>query len=196
MAPRANWKGYLKLSLVSCPIALYPAVSAAERLSFRQVNRRTGHRLRHQLVDSVTGEAVESADKGRGYQVGAEQFLLVEDRDLEWARQARPQPGAPTIVEPPTTRPRAAAPRAVPDEDEVNREDEAQEVTETELVPPPRPQNTHTIEIERFVPVGQIDARYFEKPYYITPPRGDRPGSVRRHPRRDARKEHGRTWPG
>jgi Ku protein len=44
-----------------------------------------------------------------------------------------------------------------------------QEVAESELAPPPRPQNTHTIEIERFVPVGQIDARYFEKPYYITP---------------------------
>ena len=55
-ASRAFWKGYLKLSFVSCPVALYPATSAAERVSFRQVNRRTGHRLRHKLVDSVTGE--------------------------------------------------------------------------------------------------------------------------------------------
>ena len=46
MAPRSNWKGYLKLSLVSCPIALYPATSATERVSFRQVNRQTGNRLR------------------------------------------------------------------------------------------------------------------------------------------------------
>jgi len=59
-ASRAYWKGYLKLSFVSCPIALYPATSPAERISFRQVNRRTGHRLRHKLVDSVTGEAVDS----------------------------------------------------------------------------------------------------------------------------------------
>ena len=68
-ASRPYWKGFLKLSLVSCPIALYPAISAAERLSFRQVNRRTGHRLRHQLVDTVTGETVHAADKGRGYEV-------------------------------------------------------------------------------------------------------------------------------
>jgi DNA end-binding protein Ku len=58
-AARANWKGYLRLSLVSCPIALYPAISPAERVSFRQVNRQTGNRLRQQLVDSVTGEVVE-----------------------------------------------------------------------------------------------------------------------------------------
>jgi DNA end-binding protein Ku len=169
MSPRPQWKGFLKLSLVSCPIALYPAVSAAERLSFRQVNRRTGHRLRHQLVDSVTGEAVESAEKARGYQLGADEFLLVEDRDLNRARQARPQPGAATIIEPPVTGAKAAALRAVPDEEEVGSDNAAEEEADTELAPPPRPQNTHTIEIERFVPAGQIDARYFEKPYYITP---------------------------
>ena len=56
-ASRAYWRGFLKPAFVSCPIALYPATSAAERLSFRQVNRRTGHRLKHTLVDSVTGEA-------------------------------------------------------------------------------------------------------------------------------------------
>src|SRR5690242_7938167 len=169
MSPRPKWKGFLKLSLVSCPIALYPAVSAAERISFRQVNKRTGHRLRHQLVDSVTGEAVDNADKGRGYQVGAEQFLLVEDRDLDRARQARPLPGAPNMVEPPPPKPSRAPLRAVADEDEDSREDEAREAEEIEPAPPARPQNTHTIEIERFVPVRQTDARYFEKPYYITP---------------------------
>ena len=58
-ASRAFWKGYLKLSFVSCPVALYPATSAAERVSFRQVNRRTGHRLKHKLVDSVTGDSNE-----------------------------------------------------------------------------------------------------------------------------------------
>ena len=80
---RPYWNGYLKLSFVSCPIALYPATSPAERLSFRQVNRRTGHRLKHKLVDSVTGEAVEMSDKARGYEVGENEFLLVEDQDLE-----------------------------------------------------------------------------------------------------------------
>jgi hypothetical protein len=62
---RAYWNGFLKLSFVSCPVALYPATTAAERVSFRQVNRRTGHRLKHQLVDSITGEAVETHDKAR-----------------------------------------------------------------------------------------------------------------------------------
>ena len=82
MAPaRPYWKGYLKLSLDSSPIALYPAISIAEKVSFRQVSRRTGHRLRHQLVDSVTGEVVESHDKGRGYEVGNNRFVMVEEEE-------------------------------------------------------------------------------------------------------------------
>jgi hypothetical protein len=67
----------------------YPATSAAERVSFRQVNLRTGHRLRHKLVDTVTGEAVDSSNKARGYELGENEFLLVEDRDLERARSER-----------------------------------------------------------------------------------------------------------
>src|SRR5256885_16902270 len=101
MPPRAHWKGYLKLSLVSCPIALYPAISAAERVSFRQVNRQTGNRLRQQLVDSVTGEVVQSPDKGRGYEVGQKQFLMVEEEELQSAQQearVRPYSAAPTSV--------------------------------------------------------------------------------------------------
>src|SRR5690242_3659159 len=83
MAPRPNWKGYLKLSLVSCPIALYPATSASERVSFRQINKQTGNRLRQQMVDDVTREPVEATDKGRGYEVGEGQFIPIEDEELE-----------------------------------------------------------------------------------------------------------------
>jgi DNA end-binding protein Ku len=83
MPPRPNWKGYLKLSLVSCPIALYPATSGSERVSFRQVNKQTGNRLKQQLVDSVTGEPVGPEDKGRGFEIGKNQFLMVEDEELE-----------------------------------------------------------------------------------------------------------------
>src|SRR4051812_10347082 len=102
MAPRAHWKGYLKLSLVSCPISLYPAISAAERVSFRQINRQTGNRLRQQLVDSITGEVVESHDKGRGYEVGENQFLIVKDEELETAQQeGRSRPFS--AVSPPMT---------------------------------------------------------------------------------------------
>src|ERR1700720_3040295 len=83
MAPRANWKGYLKLSLVSCPIALYPASSAAERVSLRQINKETGNRLKQQLIDAETLEPVDSEDKGRGYEVGKNEFVPVEDDELE-----------------------------------------------------------------------------------------------------------------
>jgi DNA end-binding protein Ku len=70
MAPRAYWKGYLKLSLVSCPIALYPAASSSERVSFNRINIKTGNRLEQQLVDAETGETVEKEDIGRGYEIG------------------------------------------------------------------------------------------------------------------------------
>jgi DNA end-binding protein Ku len=83
MAPRAYWKGYLKLSLVSCPIALYPASSSSERVSFNRINKKTGNRLKQQLVDSETGEPVEREDIGRGYEVGKNQFLLVEDEEID-----------------------------------------------------------------------------------------------------------------
>jgi DNA end-binding protein Ku len=117
MAPRPNWKGYLKLSLVSCAISLYPATSSSERVSFRQINKKTGHRLRQQLVDEVTREPVESEDKGRGYEVDKNVFIQVEDEELE-ALQV---------------------------------------------------ESNHTIEIDKFVPLDQIDERYHDSPYYVVP---------------------------
>ena len=83
MAPRAYWKGYLKLSLVSCPIALNPATSSSERVSFRQINKKTGNRLRQQLVDDETREPVEAEDKGKGYEVGKNEYLLMDDAELD-----------------------------------------------------------------------------------------------------------------
>ena len=83
MAPRAYWKGYLKLSLVSCPIALSPATSSSERISFRQISKKTGNRLRQQLVDEVTREPVEADDKGRGYEVDKGVYIEVDDDELE-----------------------------------------------------------------------------------------------------------------
>jgi DNA end-binding protein Ku len=173
MAPRAHWKGYLKLSLVSCPIGLYPAIAASERLSFRQVNRETGNRLRQQLVDSVTGEVVESSNKGRGYEVGENQFLLVQDEELQTAQQeARTRPFTVAPSRPP-------APAAAEDEQPVRGS--ALKLVETErreraptIVPPPAPprpivENTRTIELDRFVPREQIDPRYYNTPYYIAP---------------------------
>ena len=118
MAPaRPFWKGYLKLSLVSCPIALYTGASSTERVSFRQINKKTGNRLRQQLIDEVTREPVEGENKGRGYEYSKNAYLPVDDDELE----------AISI------------------------------------------ESNHTIEIDSFVPREQIDERYLDSPYYITP---------------------------
>ena len=118
MAPaRPYWKGYLKLSLVSCPIALYTASSSTERVSFRQIHKKTGNRLRQQLVDEITREPVASEDKGRGYEYSKNAYILVDDDELD----------AIAI------------------------------------------ESNHTIEIDSFVPREQIDERYLDSPYYITP---------------------------
>ncbi|MGC2788085.1 MAG: Ku protein [Roseiarcus sp.] len=81
--PRPYWKGYLKLSLVSCPIALYTATSPGERVAFRQINKKTGNRLRQQLVDEGTSEPIDPDDKGRGYEVDKGVYLQVEDEELD-----------------------------------------------------------------------------------------------------------------
>ncbi len=83
MAPRANWKGYLRLSLVSCPIALYPASSLSEKVSFNRINRKTGNRLKQQNVDSETGDVVPREDTARGYEVAKDQYLIVEDQEID-----------------------------------------------------------------------------------------------------------------
>ena len=83
MAARPYWRGYLKLSLVSCPIALYPATSSSERIAFRQINKKTGNRLRQQLVDEVTREPVESEDKGKGYEYAKDSYVMIDDNELE-----------------------------------------------------------------------------------------------------------------
>jgi DNA end-binding protein Ku len=81
--PRPYWKGYLKLSLVSCAVALYNASSSSERVSFNTLNRKTGNRLKQNLVDSVSGEPVDTADRVKGYQFSKGQYVMVEDADLE-----------------------------------------------------------------------------------------------------------------
>ncbi len=83
MAPRANWKGYLRLSLVSCPIALYPASSLSEKVSFNRINRKTGNRLKQQNVDSETGDVVPREDTARGFEVAKGQYLIVEDQEID-----------------------------------------------------------------------------------------------------------------
>jgi DNA end-binding protein Ku len=141
------------------------------------VNRQTGNRLRQQLVDSVTGEVVQSYERGRGYEVGQNQFLMVEEEELQTAQQEA------------KTRPYSAVPagliRQKAEEDEEPESpppkrgalSRREEPRRAEPLPPlvpraPPPvviENNRTIEIERFVPLAQIDPRYHDTPYYIAP---------------------------
>src|SRR3984893_1604608 len=82
MAPRANWKGYLRLSLVSCPILLYPATSESEKVHFNQINKATGHRIKIQRVDAETGDVVEADEIVKGYKAG-DGYIESTDEDLE-----------------------------------------------------------------------------------------------------------------
>jgi DNA end-binding protein Ku len=83
VAPRAYWKGYLKLSLVSCPIALYPATSEREKISFHQLNKDTGNRIRYRKVDAETGDEVDSAKIIKGYEVGKGDYIELDPEELE-----------------------------------------------------------------------------------------------------------------
>jgi Ku protein len=124
--------------------------------------------VRQQLVDAVTGEAIGAVEKGRGYEIGENQFLIVEDQEVEQARLARaPSPAASVSIVPsetPPMRPGKGATGAPASDD--HGEDMEESVPAVRFA---KPENTRTIEIDRFFPRAQIDARYFEKPYYIVP---------------------------
>jgi DNA end-binding protein Ku len=81
--PRAYWKGYLKLSLVSCPIELYPATSQAEKTHFHLINTKTGNRLRQQMIDEETGREVDKEHKGRGYEISKGKYVPIEEAELK-----------------------------------------------------------------------------------------------------------------
>ncbi|HYQ06007.1 MAG TPA: Ku protein [Xanthobacteraceae bacterium] len=83
MAPRAYWKGYLKLSLVSCPIALFPATSEREKISFHQINKETGNRIRYKKVDAETGDEVDNSEIVKGYEVTKGEYIELDPDELE-----------------------------------------------------------------------------------------------------------------
>src|SRR5665647_3480145 len=83
MAPRANWKGFLRLSLVTCPIALFPATSETEKVSFNQINKNTGHRIKYAKVDAETGEEVSNDDIIKGYKVDTDTYVTVDKDELD-----------------------------------------------------------------------------------------------------------------
>ncbi|KWV59231.1 Ku protein [Bradyrhizobium macuxiense] len=116
-APRAYWKGTLKLSLVSCPVALYPASTAVEKTRFHMINKDTGNRLKQQMVDAETGDVVDGDQKGRGYEIRKGEYVEIDKDELEAVQI----------------------------------------------------ESNHTIDIDSFVPEGEIDKRYLDHPYYIRP---------------------------
>ena len=83
MAPRANWKGFLRLSLVTCPVALFPATSESEKVSFNQINKNTGHRIKYAKVDAETGEEVPNDDIIKDYKVDTDTYVTVDKDDLD-----------------------------------------------------------------------------------------------------------------
>ena len=83
MAPRPAWRGYLKLSLVTCAVELSGATTNAEKISFRTLNRETGNAVRRQYIDSESGKPVDEKNEVRGYEVEKGEFLLIEDEDIE-----------------------------------------------------------------------------------------------------------------
>ncbi len=82
MAPRANWKGFLKIGEVTCPVALYTAASTSDRIAFHTINRATGHRVRRQFIDSDTGKAVEKADQVKGYEVSQGDYVVLDPKEV------------------------------------------------------------------------------------------------------------------
>jgi DNA end-binding protein Ku len=117
VAPRPYWKGYLKLSLVSCPIALYPATSEREKISFHQLNKETGNRIRYKKVDAETGDEVSNSDIVKGYEVDKGDYIELAPEELD----------AVAI------------------------------------------ESKRIIDIDEFVPRGEIDELYLRDPYYIVP---------------------------
>lgn len=81
--PRPYWKGYLRLSLVTCPIELFPASTQAEKTHFHQINKKTGNRLRQQMVDEETGKVVDKDEKGRGYELSKGRYVEIEEVELD-----------------------------------------------------------------------------------------------------------------
>jgi len=117
MAPRPNWKGFLKLSLVSCSVAMYPATSTSQRVRFNILNKKTGNRIHNEVVDAETGDPVDKDDRVKGFQFDKGQYVMVEDEEL----------------------------------DNVALE------------------STHTIDVEEFIPMSEVDRIYLDESFYIVP---------------------------
>lgn len=82
VAPRANWKGFIKFGEVACPVALYTAASSSERIAFNTLNRKTGNRVKREFVDNETGDPVERDDQVKGYEIENGQYIILEPEEV------------------------------------------------------------------------------------------------------------------
>lgn len=82
VAPRANWKGFIKFGEVACPVALYTAASSSERIAFNTLNRKTGNRVKREFVDSETGDPVQREDQVKGYEIENGQYIILEPDEV------------------------------------------------------------------------------------------------------------------
>ncbi|MDF2811437.1 MAG: Ku protein, partial [Microvirga sp.] len=82
MAPRANWKGFLKVGELSCPVALYTAASSSDRIAFHTLNRETGHRVKRQFVDPESGDAVPADQQVKGYEIAKGEYVVLEPEEV------------------------------------------------------------------------------------------------------------------
>ncbi len=117
MAPRSFWRGYLKLSLVTCPVQMEPARTAEDTIRFHTVNRKTGNRIESRYVDGETGKPVDEEDQVKGYPVGEDEYVMLEDGELEAVAL----------------------------------------------------ESTRTIDIERFVPAGDVGWIWLDRPHFLKP---------------------------
>ena len=104
--PRASWNGFLRLSLVTCPVYLAPATTESKRIRFNQLNAETGNRLKQQLIDAETGEVVERDRIAKGYEYSRGQYVTVDDDELRRSRSKAPRSS--------TGRSSSAARRSIP----------------------------------------------------------------------------------
>ena len=117
MAPRATWKGYLRLGEVVCAVALHTAISTNDRVSLHMLNRRTGHRLQRRFIDPETGETVERDDQVKGFEISSGEYVVLEPEEVA------------AVI----------------------------------------PESDKTLGVESFIPCGQVDDLYFDRPYYLRP---------------------------
>jgi DNA end-binding protein Ku len=123
VAPRAVWKGFLRVGSVTCGVKVVGVVTEAEKIRFNVLNRKTGNKVRSVYIDEETQEEVSTDEQIKGYETDKNDFLAVDSEEIKALK----------------------------------------------------PASEHTLDVDEFVPIADIDNRYLEKPYYLIP--ADKPST-------------------